>query len=185
MTIKTTAAIAAFLLIATQANASNCYETGCAVSHSYHAYKHKSHKHHTHKHKRYLSPLKKAVTHKEKIAPLSHVAEKPETPISGLAAQARRYLGMDARQLGLRRTLWCSAFLRMLTKAKGVDDRAISWINKERIKPTINAIAVMAHHVGIVMGFNKDKVILISGNHSHKVGISGYHMSRIIAYVKV
>lgn len=178
MTIKTIAAIAAFLLIATGSAEAKCWHwrnkqidgwtcRGGSVHHRHH---HRSIKTVTHK-KIYLSPLVRA-----KIS---------EQPLSGLGAQAKRFLGMHSWELGLRRTLWCSAFLRKVTKTNNVDDRAISWLKKDHTSPAINRIAVMAHHVGIVLGFKGDRVILISGNHSNRVGIGAYPRQRIIAYVKV
>lgn len=102
----------------------------------------------------------------------------------GLAAQAAQYSGMTAGDLGLRRTAWCSAFIRMLTNASNVDDRAISWLNKPRTSGGIGSIAVMRHHVGIVSGYDGNgNPILISGNHRHRVGIGAYPKHRIIAYV--
>lgn len=102
---------------------------------------------------------------------------------SGLVSQAEQYLGQTANQVGVRSSLWCSAFIRKLTNASGVDDRAISWLAKPRTSPSIGAIAVMRHHIGIVKGFDGGKVILISGNHGRKVGIGAYPRSRILAYV--
>lgn len=131
--------------------------------------------------------IKKTV-HKEKIKRAVRVAslgnEAIGTAPSGLAAQAKSYVGQTASDLGVRRSLWCSAFIRKITNAVGVDDRAISWLSKPRIGPVINAIAVMRHHVGIVTGFtNNGDPILISGNHGHKVGIAVYPKHRILAYV--
>jgi hypothetical protein len=103
---------------------------------------------------------------------------------SGLVARARSYMGQTASQIGLRRTLWCSAFLRHLTNARGVDDRAISWLSQPRTTARVGAIAVMRHHVGIVTGFDRHgNPILVSGNHGRRVGEGVYSAHRIIAYV--
>lgn len=133
------------------------------------------------KHRRVI----KKRTHKEKRVRLAslHPATVSFTS-DNLVARASAYLGMNARQVGVRLTLWCSAFIRKLTGATGVDDRAISWLAKPRTRPRIGAIAVMRHHVGIVKGFDRrGNPILISGNHGRKVGIGTYSKHRILAYV--
>jgi len=103
---------------------------------------------------------------------------------SGLVDRARSYMGQTAAQVGVRRTLWCSAFLRHLTHARGVDDRAISWLSQPRTTARVGAIAVMRHHVGIVSGFDaRGNPILVSGNHGRRVGEGVYSAHRVIAYV--
>lgn len=138
----------------------------------------------------YRKPLK-IVTHKEKrrkaiqVASISNKAIG-EAPAVYLVAKAEQYLGQTARQIGVRTTLWCSAFIRKLTNAPGVDDRAISWLSKPHIAPSIGAIAVMRHHVGIVKDFNRNgDPIIISGNHGRKVGEGVYSKHRILAYVSL
>jgi hypothetical protein len=102
----------------------------------------------------------------------------------GLVGRARAYMGQTASQVGVRSTLWCSAFIRKLTGAPGVDDRAISWLSRPRTTPSVGAIAVMRHHVGIVTGFDsRGNPILVSGNHGRRVGEGVYSAHRIIAYV--
>ncbi|MEH2517529.1 uncharacterized protein (TIGR02594 family) [Bradyrhizobium sp. AZCC 1610] len=107
---------------------------------------------------------------------------------SGLVAKARQYIGATAREVGVRSTLWCSAFLRKLTGASGVDDRAISWENKRHIAPQVGAIVTMGRrgggHVGVVSGFTpKGDPIVISGNHRNRVAETVYKRSRIRAWV--
>lgn len=143
---------------------------------------------HSHRHKRH-----QAIAHKEKSSKPIQVANIGNEPIqeapaaSGLLAKAEQYLGQTARQIGVRHNLWCSAFLRMLTHASGVDDRAISWLSKPHVAPRIGAIAVMPHHIGIVKSFDRSgNPILISGNHGNhggRVGIGAYSKHRILAYV--
>lgn len=103
----------------------------------------------------------------------------------GLIAKARSYMGETARQIGLNRyTQWCSAFLRRIAGTAGVDDRAISWLRRPRVPKEVGAIAVMAHHVGIVTGFDgHGNPIIVSGNHGRRVGEGIYAARRIIAYV--
>ena len=111
-----------------------------------------------------------------------------DAPITGpdanLAERAKAYIGQTAAELGVRRSLWCSAFLRKITGASGVDDRAISWLSRPRTAPAVGAIAVMRHHVGIVAGFDaRGNPILISGNSGRRVREGAYARHRIIAYV--
>jgi hypothetical protein len=93
-------------------------------------------------------------------------------------------MGQTAGQIGLRRTQWCSAFMRYITGASGVDDRAISWARKPRVPAGVGAIAVMPHHVGVVAGFTpRGDVIMVSGNHGRRVGEGVVSRSRILAFV--
>ena len=54
--------------------------------------------------------------------------------------------------------------------------------------PQVGALAVMAHHVGIVKEVSGDSVTLVSGNHSgrsgtRQVGVGKYARSRVVVYV--
>jgi uncharacterized protein (TIGR02594 family) len=107
---------------------------------------------------------------------------------SGVVEKARQYIGATARQVGVRSTLWCSAFLRKITGASGVDDRAVSWESHQRIAPQVGAVVTMGRrgggHVGVVSGFTKNgDPIVISGNHNGRVAESVYKRSRIRAWV--
>lgn len=108
---------------------------------------------------------------------------------SNIVAKARQYIGATASQVGVRSTLWCSAFLRKITGASGVDDRAKSWESKPRIAPQVGAIVTMGRrgggHVGVVSGFtSKGDPIVISGNGGgHRVTEHAYPRSRIRAWV--
>lgn len=108
--------------------------------------------------------------------------------IAPLVEKARAYIGQTASQIGVRRTLWCSAFLRAITHASGVDDRAKSWLARPHTGPHIGAIAVLSRgrggHVGVVSGFDANgNPIIISGNHGHRVGEGVYPKGRVLAYV--
>jgi uncharacterized protein (TIGR02594 family) len=104
---------------------------------------------------------------------------------SGAVSRARQYIGATAREVGVRSSLWCSAFLRKVTGASGVDDRALSWEHKQRIAPQVGAIVTMSRgrrggHVGIVSGFDANgNPRVISGNHGNRVAESVYPRSRI------
>jgi uncharacterized protein (TIGR02594 family) len=106
-----------------------------------------------------------------------------------LIARARADIGKTAHDLGLHRlTLWCSEYLRHLTGAVDVDDRARSWQSRPKAEPSVGVVAVLSRgrggHVGIVTGFDdRGNPKIISGNHSGRVGESVYPRSRVIAWV--
>lgn len=87
--------------------------------------------------------------------------------------RARQFIGESAREVGVRSTLWCSAFLRKITGAQDVDNRALSWEKHQRIAPQVGAVVTMGRrgggHVGVVSGFTaKGDPIVISGNHGNR-----------------
>ncbi|WP_346283697.1 CHAP domain-containing protein [Bradyrhizobium pachyrhizi] len=107
---------------------------------------------------------------------------------SGVVERARQFIGETAHQVGVRSTLWCSAFLRKITGARDVDDRAFSWEGHQRVTPQVGAIVTMGRrgggHVGVVSGFTKNgDPIVISGNHGGRVREAIYSRSRIRAWV--
>ena len=81
---------------------------------------------------------------------------------------------------------WCGRFLAMTLEeaghtgggnlAAGYADYGLP------AKAQVGAIAVMQHHVGIVTAVGPDYVVLVSGNHGHKVGVGRYASNKIIAY---
>ncbi|GAB9153363.1 C40 family peptidase [Bradyrhizobium diazoefficiens] len=106
----------------------------------------------------------------------------------GIVDRARQFIGATAHQVGVRSTLWCSAFVRKITGASGVDDRALSWERKPHIAPQVGAVVTMGRrgggHVGVVSGFTaKGDPIVISGNHSGRVREAVYSRHRIRAWV--
>lgn len=107
---------------------------------------------------------------------------------SSLINRARRYVGANARQLGLPRRLWCADFMNMITHS-GSDRRAISYAH--RGSPAsygcIGCVAVTSrkggNHVGVVENYDKrGNPVLISGNHGHRVGIGAYAKYKVVAY---
>jgi uncharacterized protein (TIGR02594 family) len=107
---------------------------------------------------------------------------------SGVVSRARQFIGETAHQVGVRSTLWCSAFLRKITGARDVDDSALSWERHRRVAPQVGAIVTMRRlgggHVGIVSGFDaQGNPIVISGNHGGRVREAVYGRSRIRAWV--
>jgi uncharacterized protein (TIGR02594 family) len=92
-----------------------------------------------------------------------------------------------------RRTLWCGRFMNWALTRAGFhgtgSDLARSFLALPHTPPQVGAIAVLGRggrfgHVGIVSGFDPNgNPILISGNHSHRVGRGVYPRRRVIAYV--
>lgn len=111
---------------------------------------------------------------------------------SGLADQARRYLGSNPTGRG---SLWCARFLNMVLERSGRQgtgsDMASSFASYGRrvSGPQVGAIAVMSRgkrggHVGVVSGIDEaGNPIVISGNHGGRVAEATYPRGRIYAYV--
>lgn len=105
---------------------------------------------------------------------------------SQLIGVARRYLGRG-NFTGYREA-WCADALRAWLRQSGhslagTDHRAISFARYGRPSgPHVGAVAVLRHHVGIVAGLTRRGVILLSGNHSHRVAYGVYPLRRIVAF---
>lgn len=123
-------------------------------------------------------------------APVAPSARRPAVSMgsSGLVERARQYMGMTAGQIGLRRNLWCAAFMNYITGGGTGSDLAKSYLSKPHVGPQVGAIAVLSRgrggHVGVVSGFDDGgNPIIVSGNHGHRVGEGVYSKHRVIAYV--
>ena len=81
---------------------------------------------------------------------------------------------------------WCGRFLAMTLEAaghRGGGNLAAGYADYGLpAKTQVGAIAVMPHHVGIVTAVGPNYVVLLSGNHAHKVGVGRYASNKIIAY---
>ena len=81
---------------------------------------------------------------------------------------------------------WCGRFLAMTLEAaghRGGGNLAAGYADYGLpAKAQVGAIAVLPHHVGIVTAVGPDYVVLLSGNHGHKVGVGRYASNKIIAY---
>ena len=81
---------------------------------------------------------------------------------------------------------WCGRFLAMTLEEaghRGGGNLAAGY--KDYGKPAkaqVGAIAVMPHHVGLVTAVGPGYVVLLSGNHGHKVGVGRYASNKVIAY---
>ena len=119
-----------------------------------------------------------------------HIVQAPSKNQGSLLANAMKYLGMG-NITGFRGP-WCGAFMGMIAKETGKPvpkdyKVAAAWskVGTRISKPEVGAVAVMRHHVGIVLGVKDGKVLLISGNHNRRVGEGLYAQRRIIAYVRI
>lgn len=143
-------------------------------------------------------PIKRSVhsAAKSKVAvpaPAKEPLHNPATTVAAitdndLVRKARAYIGMTAGQVGVRRDLWCSAFMRKIAGTpRGVDDRAISWNSQPHVPAQVGVIIIVRSrriHVGVVSGFDKGgNPIVVSGNHSNRVAETVYAKARVIAYV--
>jgi uncharacterized protein (TIGR02594 family) len=107
-----------------------------------------------------------------------------------LLNKARQYVGMK-NMTGFRGP-WCGAFMGMIARQLGIDPPkeyklASAWTKAgTRIsRPEVGAVAVMRHHVGIVAGVEDGKILLVSGNHNHRVGEGLYAQRKVIAYIRL
>ncbi len=160
-------------------------------------YRHRAaHRHvKTHRVDRFTAPALLIITRRPAVnlaaIPLPRPRPNSEPrPDLSLIEKARMYLGQSAAQIGVRRSLWCSAFLRKITQAKGVNDLALSWLGKHHTAPRVGVVAVMRRgsggHVGLVSKIDSHgDVWLISGNHGGRVAESRYPRHRIIAFVSI
>jgi hypothetical protein len=89
---------------------------------------------------------------------------------------------------------WCAKSMNMWLQLSGKrgcgGNTAISCLHagQKLPGPQVGALAVMAHHVGIVKEVNGRHVTLVSGNHSGRsgarsVGVGKYSAARVVAYV--
>ncbi len=110
---------------------------------------------------------------------------------SDVVSEARRYIGGNPTGRG---SLWCAAFMNLVLQRTGHRvtgsnmARSFASYGQRVTGPQVGAIAVMSRrgggHVGVVSGLDaKGNVIVISGNHGHRVAESVYPRSRIYAYV--
>lgn len=105
---------------------------------------------------------------------------------SQLVTIAQRYIG--SRRFTSHARAWCADALGVWLHKAGYsntgDGRAISYLRYGRPAggPRIGAIAVMRHHVGIVVGRTARGPVLLSGNHARRVGVGVYSAHRILAY---
>ena len=115
-------------------------------------------------------------------------------PVEGAAgdliAEARKFLG-SRNPTGFSGP-WCGAMMALVARHTGHAVptgylRAVEWAHAGRrlSGPQVGAVAVMRHHVGIVEAVTARGPLLISGNHSHRVGEGVYAARRIIAYVRI
>ena len=110
---------------------------------------------------------------------------------SDLVSEARRYLGGNPTG---KASLWCGNFMNLVLDRTGHAHnpsntaRSFASYGQRVSGPQVGAIAVMSRqgggHVGVVSGIDaKGNIVVVSGNHGHRVAESTYPASRIYAYV--
>jgi len=107
-----------------------------------------------------------------------------------LLALAERYVG-SRNPTGFHGP-WCGAFMGLVARRAGLSVpegylQARQWarVGHRVAGPQIGAIAVMAHHVGIVAGMDaRGNPVLVSGNYGGRVGVGAHSARGIIAYVR-
>lgn len=128
--------------------------------------------------------------------PLPAPAEPAGKP--SILAEARRWLGKRAHQLGLPARLWCADFMNMVLRRAGFAGTGSRWAKSfarygERLPgPKPGAIIVLhrgsprspSGHVGVVSGQCRDgRIRVVSGNHGRRVAEACYPRRRVVAYV--
>ncbi len=106
-----------------------------------------------------------------------------------LVDKARHYLGTNPTGWN---AVWCGKFMAMVAPEAAAKiknpNRARDWATLPHVNPRVGAIAVIARgrnvgHVGIVTGFEGNNPIIVSGNHTRRVGEGVYPARLVIAYV--
>jgi hypothetical protein len=153
------------------------------------------HRHHAH-HESVRSPHKRRLARSARVH--RQYMETTQRTSQGLLAafgfagdlvsRARAYIGRTGPSLGLPARLWCSDFMNMITGGGTGSRLARSWLQHQRVSPSIGTVAVMGRrgggHVGVVSGFKPNgDVILVSGNFGGRVGEGVIRRSRVIAFV--
>lgn len=109
-----------------------------------------------------------------------------------LLAVAARYIGRRGPALGLPARLWCRDFVNLIVPRAGGhlanrSRRAIDTLTAGRRvhDPRPGDLAVMRHHVTVVVAVSGRQVIGLGGNQGHMVRVSRYALSRVIGFVRV
>jgi len=160
------------------------------VSHKHEQHKHPIHRHKIHHHK--ISELPPSTPQTQSARKATTDVASPLTALTFGVDGGTQLIRVAERYLGGNPTGWahdwCARFLNavVLPEAgeRGTgDNRAISFARwGEPSGPQPGAIAVMPHHVGIVMADEGSRVRIISGNHGHRVAIGDYPKAMIVAY---
>lgn len=109
-----------------------------------------------------------------------------------LLTVAARYIGRSGPAIGLPARLWCRDFVNFIVPRAGGhlanrSRRAIDTLTAGRRvhDPRPGDLAVMRHHVTVVVAVKSGQVIGLGGNQGHRVRVSRYALSRVIGFVRV
>lgn len=128
---------------------------------------------------------KPRIKHKNIVnkATINTVVKSNDTVINKVSS----FINSTARQLRLPPTLWCADFMNLIFG--GSNRMALSYTSRGTAAShgCIGCVAVTKRrgggHVGVVKGYDKSgNPILISGNHSNRVGVGTYSKHAVVAY---
>lgn len=124
--------------------------------------------------------------------PVGHSPDRLSVQAIGAPLELHPLLHVASRYIGSPRftrwqRAWCADALNAWLAQAGLptsgSGRAIDFAHYGRpTTPHVGAIAVMPHHVGIVVGRNARGIVLLSGNHSHRVGVGTYADHLIVTF---
>jgi hypothetical protein len=131
----------------------------------------------------------KSISHPHSEGSASRECAPGET-CDGLVSGGSQLIRLAMEHLGGNPTgwshNWCGRFLAMTLEAaghRGGGNLAAGYADYGLpTKAQVGAIAVMPHHVGLITAVGPGYVMLLSGNHGHKVGVGRYASNKIIAY---
>ena len=131
----------------------------------------------------------KTVSHPHSVRSASHECA-PSEACDDVVSGGSQLIRLAMEHLGDNPTGWshdwCGRFLAMTLEAaghRGGGNLAAGYADYGLpAKAQVGAIAVMPHHVGLVTAVGPGYVVLLSGNHGHKVGVGRYASNKIIAY---
>ena len=131
----------------------------------------------------------KTVSHPHAVRSADRECAPGET-CDGLVSGGSQLIRLAMEHLGGNPTgwshNWCGRFLAMTLEEaghKGGGNLAAGYRDYGKpAKAQVGAIAVMQHHVGLVTAVGPGYVMLLSGNHGHKVGVGRYASNKVIAY---
>lgn len=118
-----------------------------------------------------------------------HFVENLVEEPGAIVAEALHFLG-SGNVTGTRGP-WCADFVSFTLKRTGhrplasrLAESALSY-GSHTMTPQSGDLVVMRHHVGFFVGWNHGKIIMVSGNWSHRVSRSLVSLRSVLAFVRV
>ena len=126
----------------------------------------------------------------------AHQPAARSSPSRDLVSIARSHEGKRAAQLGLPRSLWCADFMNLVRREGGLKpvpsrmarDQVLGGTRLREPRPgaivTLSGRGRAVAHTGIVAAvLPGGDILVVSGNHGHRVAESVYPRGRIVALV--